>query len=447
MWDASCFSRCKSAFRETFINLRVIRQFSVGEYMNGTKPFLRSIRNSALCTRAHLRNIAMQTAEKGREEIPEANGPPQTGISGIFAIVKPSGRTSMDLLDTLKPLLASSEIFRSRDDGHNQGGKKRKRGGRGNASTPKLGQGGTLDPLADGVLVVGVGSGTKRLQEYLDCSKEYRTTALLGASTLSYDSQDPVLHYRPYAHVTQEMVRSVLPSFVGKGMQYPPLYSAIKIDGKRLFDYAREGLDLPRPIEKRQIHVHNLDLVEWIPSDRHMFEAPQEKCSEEEKALALRARKMAGIEDGETIDEEGLNVSNVSNDEVTGSKAPAFTLDMTVSSGTYVRSIVHDVGQQLKSAAHVVRLSRIRQGKWVTPDYLLGEKDNGAKNKDVEKDQVVREAIPWQVFQDAILRMASEKKRPKNQDTVSSSQIKYDDTKKYELAEWEKLILERMDRC
>lgn len=424
---------------------------------------------------------------------------PATPVSGVFAIVKPSHMSSMSLLDALKPLLGASKLFQmpaeeaagGERNGNNRnrqrgGWRKRKRGFNSGPSAPKVGQGGTLDPLADGVLVVGIGAGTKRLQGYLDCTKEYRTVGLLGASTLSYDSDDPILHRQPHTHVNADTIRSLLSHFKGKGTQLPPLYSAVKIDGKRLFDYAREGKDLPRPIQRRDIVVSRLELVAWQPAGEHRYVAASQECSDEERALAVRARRLAGLDEEEEAaaaaaaapGDEEAQPNKIHGDERDVAPA-AFTLDMTVSSGTYVRSIVHDVGVRARSAAYVVKLTRIRQGKWVTPDYNAPKQGGAMADLDASAEASeapppehgTKVAIEWDVFQAAIDRLSaseSEKRKriaakrlrdeqvqanraePTKDDEQEQEQGEAQEDGKeceQELALWERIVLERMDRC
>ncbi|CBQ73438.1 related to tRNA pseudouridine synthase B [Sporisorium reilianum SRZ2] len=370
-------------------------------------------------------------------------------LSGIFGINKPSGPTSMSLLDELKPLFATSPLFADADGNRPQnnqrkrgrfGGKgKGKWGGGGAAGAPKLGQGGTLDPLADGVLVIGVGNGTKQLQKYLDCTKEYRSTGLLGSATTSYDSCDPILTRKPYDHVTPQKIADLLPSFTGTVSQIPPLYSAVRIDGKRLFEYARENLPLPRPIEPRKVTIHELRLVDWLEAGKHAFKEPDREVPPEDKALVGRVLDMAGRKEGQTdtVKEEGDdgNASKEKQDttwkklptsddassttaaSAEGSDAgpPAFVLEMAVSSGTYVRSIVHDLAIAAGSAAHVQTLTRTRQGEW-SIDTAQGVRGN---------------CIDWNVFADAIADMQREK-------TDAAQKSPRDDEG---LREWERQLL------
>ncbi|SPO23627.1 related to tRNA pseudouridine synthase B [Ustilago trichophora] len=356
-------------------------------------------------------------------------------LSGIFGINKPSGPTSMSLLDDLKPLFATSPLFADADGKRPKDNNSRKRGkfGKGKskwaggvAGAPKLGQGGTLDPLADGVLVVGVGNGTKQLQKYLDCTKEYRSTGLLGSATTSYDSCDPILTRKPYDHVTPQQIAHLLPRFTGTVKQIPPLYSAVRIDGKRLFEYARDNLPLPRPIEPRKVTIHELRLVDWLESGKHGFKEPEREVPAEDKALVGRVLDMAGRKEGQTDTVKEETDDNAESADApapatswkrlptskdgpteTESKStegdagpPAFVLEMTVSSGTYVRSIVHDLAIAAGSAAHVQTLTRTRQGEWSIDTISEGS----------SQDNVVPgNCIEWKVFADAIADMQREK--------------------------------------
>ena len=374
-------------------------------------------------------------------------------LSGIFGINKPSGPTSMSLLDQLKPLFATSPLFADADGKRPQDiTRKRDRFGSkarakpkwagGVAGAPKLGQGGTLDPLADGVLVVGVGNGTKHLSKYLDCTKEYRTTGLLGSATTSYDSCDPILTRKPCGHVTPQTIADLLPRFTGTVSQIPPLYSAVRIDGKRLFEYARENLPLPRPIEPRKVTIHELRLVDWLEPGKHAFKEPEREVPPEDRALVGRVLDMAGRKEGQTdtVKEEDSSSNDLqtqasaespapttwtrlstSNDPPTQSDGhaeketagpPAFVLEMTVSSGTYVRSIVHDLAIAAGSAAHVQTLTRTRQGEWSinTPSQPTLDAASTEQIEDSHKPGILRgNCLDWKVFADAIADMQREK--------------------------------------
>ncbi|KAL8707186.1 MAG: hypothetical protein Q9220_007735 [cf. Caloplaca sp. 1 TL-2023] len=150
----------------------------------------------------------------------------------------------------------------------------------------KLGHGGTLDPLATGVLIIGVGKGTKQLQRFLTCTKSYEATILFGAATDTYDLLGKVLDVAPYAHVTRNSVEKALTRFRGTISQKPPLYSALRMDGKRLYEYAREGKEIPREIEARPVTAKNLELHEWLPGGCHPFKWPEECADDTERKVA-----------------------------------------------------------------------------------------------------------------------------------------------------------------
>lgn len=151
-------------------------------------------------------------------------------------------------------------------------------------------------------------------------------------------------------------------------------FSALKMDGMPLYEYARKGIPLPRPIEPRKVTVHTLELTEWKGSN-HEFRWPEKSFSKEEKEAMETALH--------SFDEE---VSLEDSPEAVVDAVPAaFVLKMKVSGGTYVRSIVHDLAHVLGSAGHVVTLTRSRQGRFVL--------------EPTEEED--RQCVPWEVFQNA----------------------------------------------
>ena len=148
------------------------------------------------------------------------------------------------------------------------------------------------------------------------------------------------------------------------------------MDGKPLYEYARSGTPLPRKIEKRPVTIHSLEIEEWLGS-AHNFTYPEQVLSEEQKQ-ALENTLRSVQEDARVADEP----EEPSRDD----RAPtAFVLRMRVSGGTYVRSLVHDLGHAVGSAAHVVTLTRSRQGRFALEPTEAG--DVGC--------------VPWDVFQAA----------------------------------------------
>lgn len=148
------------------------------------------------------------------------------------------------------------------------------------------------------------------------------------------------------------------------------------MDGKPLYEYARSGTPLPRKIEKRPVIIHSLEIEKWLGSD-HDFRYPEQVLSEEQKQ-ALEKTLRSVQEDARVVDEPEEPVED-------GRRPTAFVLRMKVSGGTYVRSVVHDLGHAIGSAAHVVTLTRSRQGRFTLEP---------AEAEDMG-------CVPWDVFRAA----------------------------------------------
>lgn len=153
-------------------------------------------------------------------------------MDGILLIHKPAGMTSHDVVNKIRKIL----------------------------HTKKVGHCGTLDPDATGVLVLCIGKATKALQFLTSEEKEYIATLSLGTSTDTYDASGSVLETKEFTGVND--VKSVLQSFIGKQKQIPPIYSAIKVNGKKLYEYARNGEEVH--IEPRDIEIKEIELIEQI---------------------------------------------------------------------------------------------------------------------------------------------------------------------------------------
>ncbi|KAK3180959.1 pseudouridine synthase pus4 [Lecanicillium sp. MT-2017a] len=211
---------------------------------------------------------------------------------GIFAINKPCGLSSAQVVRECQKEFNPSAFFKPMLDAEferrrkESGGQFKRRKHEKKAAQIKVGHGGTLDPLATGVLILGIGSGTKLLSQFLECTKTYETTILFGASSDTYDRVGRVLTKRPYDHITREMVEKELQSFLGKQMQIPPLYSALKMNGKPLYEYAREGKPIPREIEGREVEVLDIELVDWYEPGKHSHRWPTEEAEASERNLA-----------------------------------------------------------------------------------------------------------------------------------------------------------------
>lgn len=153
-------------------------------------------------------------------------------MDGIIIIDKPQGMTSHDVVNRLRRIL----------------------------KTKKIGHAGTLDPMATGVLVIGVGRATKLLRFLTADHKTYRATLTLGKATDTYDLEGNILCTESYRHdLDEQKIKKVFASFLGSSMQLPPLYSAIKVNGRKLYEYARNNQDVE--VEPREIYIERLALL------------------------------------------------------------------------------------------------------------------------------------------------------------------------------------------
>jgi tRNA pseudouridine55 synthase len=193
----------------------------------------------------------------------------------------------------------------------------------------KIGHGGTLDPLASGVLPLCFGEATKLAQFLLDADKEYEATIGFGVETDTYDAGGVITMKRPAAHLDIDVVRGALARFVGQQAQIPPMYSALKRDGRPLYSYARDGETLDRA--PRTVHIHALQLREFIKAPAGI--------------AALPARE------GGRDPNEKANVA-----------CPSARILIRCSKGTYVRSLAYDLGRAVGTGAHLTALRRTRSG-------------------------------------------------------------------------------------
>ncbi len=301
------------------------------------------------------------------------------------------------------PWLESQQSSLQRESANQQKKRKKSR----YTTQVKTGHGGTLDPMATGVLTIGVGKGTKVLQSFIECTKTYDTVVIFGGQTDTYDVTGKILKNGPYKHITKEMVEQALGQFRGKIEQMPPLYSALKMNGKPLYEYAREGKPLPRAIEKRAVEVKELELLEFLPMGTHEHKLPTEEAGKDEKALANAVWQIEETQEAEAkpatgekrkADETDDLVSDAPDAKVVKSESeepkmsgalpaeteaaapsvetdtpapaeadlgpPAARIRMTVTSGFYVRSLCHDLGKAVGSEACMATLVRTRQGQF-----------------------------------------------------------------------------------
>lgn len=129
----------------------------------------------------------------------------------------------------------------------------------------KIGHAGTLDPLATGLLIVCVGKMTKRIEEFMGQEKEYHGKFILGQTTPSYDLETAVTEKKDITHITEEMVHTAALPFIGKISQLPPQHSAIRVGGKRAYEFARQGKEIdlkPREVEIQEFEITSMNLPE-----------------------------------------------------------------------------------------------------------------------------------------------------------------------------------------
>lgn len=170
----------------------------------------------------------------------------------------------------------------------------------------KVGHTGTLDPLATGVVVVCTGKKTKQIDALQQHDKEYIATLQLGATTPSFDLEKPIDATYPTAHITRALIDEVLPTFLGEQWQVPPIFSAVKVDGKRAYELARKGEEVE--LKPKLLVINKLEVLHF-----------------DETTMQLQIR-------------------------------------VVCSKGTYIRALARDIGQRLNSGAHLIALRRTRVG-------------------------------------------------------------------------------------
>lgn len=313
-------------------------------------------------------------------------------MNGIFAIDKPGGITSNQFMMKLQHALTSSQIFskeiqrataeRMREYQQQTGKKASKRKLR-KVSKVKMGHGGTLDPLASGVLVIGIGSGTKKLANYLSGTvKEYEAEALFGVSTTSGDVEGEILSRNSVAHLNTEDIKSVEEKFKGCLKQTPPIFAALKMNGKPLYEYAREGKPLPRAIEPRQVTIYDLKLFPDTLSKNHKYPILRPESGEVKDDIKLLNSGLLddtlyfskeycesrGMESEVAQIERPLPITEQETGQIekfgNEYRAPLLHFTAKVSSGTYIRSLISDIGKAVRSSSYMVKLTRSQQQDW-----------------------------------------------------------------------------------
>ena len=244
-------------------------------------------------------------------------------INGSLNFCKPAGKTSYDIVRLVKKLTRQK----------------------------KVGHGGTLDPLASGVLPICIGQAT-RVTEYLaEADKSYKADIVLGVTTDTYDAEGEVVATRDPSGVTRELLEETLSSFRGAIDQEPPMYSALKHEGKRLYQLAREGVVVER--KKRSTMIYRLEIAVW--------------------------------------------------------EHPVITMEVECGRGAYIRSLAHDIGDALDCGAHLKGLVRLRTGPFDIQDSVGIEEFSAAVEQDSWQELLYPVDFVLQGMDSAILDQRAER--------------------------------------
>lgn len=337
-------------------------------------------------------------------------------MNGILAVEKPSGVSSSQIVLQLQNIFDNSTVFahdlaEAKQRVHDQLTKgtpwlASKIANRVRRTKIKVGHGGTLDPLASGVLIIGVGTGTKKLSYYLgECTKTYETRAVMGQSTTTGDSEGEVLTRTETQHVTLDSLRKAAVKFVGKSKQTPPIYSALKLNGKPLYEYAREGISLPKAIKARDIQVELFEVHDDFGPNEKYGAIKVEPDAEGNTVYGMLSNNPTLNDLDLFFSEEYVANPDYSDEDKNAhilpklldasappqQDLPVFHATAAVGSGTYIRSLISDLGRAVGSSAFMVELIRVKQSDWE-----LGK--NVFKMSDFERDERVWGPVLKRVF-------------------------------------------------
>ncbi len=247
----------------------------------------------------------------------------------------------------------------------------------------KVGHAGTLDPLASGVMIICTGKATKQIDQLQAGTKEYIATLRLGCTTPSFDAEHPIDQTYPTRHITRELVTEVLQKFKGSIWQVPPVYSACKVEGRRAFDYVRQGEEVE--LKAKELVIDEIELL-----DLHLPEQGITSVNADEVARMARedvnikdfSRRKQRVEDlgiiprkqtdasAEAEEAEPSRPGAIAEADVNPETLSYLTIRVVCSKGTYIRALARDIGQALQSGAYLIGLRRTRVGQ-ITADQCL----------------------------------------------------------------------------
>lgn len=207
----------------------------------------------------------------------------------------------------------------------------------------KIGHAGTLDPLATGLLLVCVGKATKEIPQLQDGDKVYTGTMVLGATTPCYDLEQAVDNYYPYEHITPTLATATAKRFVGTIMQVPPMFSAVKIDGQRAYEYARRD-DPTVTIQPKPVTVYSFEITDF-----------------REGAGLQSLQSIPSTQSTQTLPTKNLYQNPLG--EVPP-HLPQVDFRICCGKGTYIRSLARDFGEALGSGAFLASLRREQVGEY-----------------------------------------------------------------------------------
>jgi len=209
-------------------------------------------------------------------------------MDGILNIYKPAGPTSHDIVDKIRKI----------------------------TGIKKVGHAGTLDPFAEGILIILIGKTTKLQPRFMAMDKTYVATLKLGAISDTYDKTGKIIMCEAKPHTSKDKIENILKQFLGEIKQVPPIYSAIKIKGKKAYELARKG-QIPQ-LKPRKVKIYNIQVLKY--------------------------------------------------------KYPYLEIKVKCSKGTYIRSLAHDIGQKLNCGAYLEKLTRTQIGKFTTKNTVKLDK-------------------------------------------------------------------------
>ena len=238
-------------------------------------------------------------------------------MDGVLLVRKPKGMTSRDVVNKLSNIL----------------------------KTKKIGHTGTLDPLAEGVLVLCVNKGTKLVEFLTEHNKTYIATCLLGVYTETLDIESEILNDTDTNFTTDE-IKEVLANFPKTYLQEVPIYSAVKINGKKLYEYARNNEEIELP--KRNVNIYSLKLIKSTQQNNHT----------------------------------------------------SFSFETKVSKGTYIRSLIKDIAKNLNTTGIMTELLRTQQGDFSIDECFTIDDIKKGKFKLISIEEVLKNELTYEIDDD-----------------------------------------------